>query len=234
MLRTFLAFAIAFIALLALEPAFAEPQRFPVVSMPREAFENAVWDYNRAKMGKESVVGTIQGLGGSADAVMTYDLKGKYEYFESKVGYIQGTPSGRSAFFEVWADGVLLYATEMISSGQEPDIIRIPVAKRQIMQLRIRPDRYEGTHGAAFGEPMLYNGVGPDFMNTLTINNNGKINKVTNGSKLRNVEVSVPLEPGEHEYTVRVKYDEKAGRVDIETVDAGGTPLETVPQVLPK
>lgn len=231
MLRTFLAFALVNLIFVS---ALAEPQRFPVVSMPREAFENAVWDYNRAKMGKESVVGTIQGLGGSADAVMTYDLKGKYEYFESRVGYIDGTPSGRAAVFEVWADGVLLYATEMIRSGSEPDIIRIPVAKRQIMQLRIRPDRYEGTHGAAFGEPMLYNGVGPDFMNTLLINNNGKISKVTNGGKLRNVEVTVPLVPGEREYTVKVKYNEKEGRVDIETVNSGGAPVEVAPEILPR
>jgi hypothetical protein len=201
--------------------------------MERESFENAVWDYNRAKIGKETVVGSIQGLGGSSDAVMTYKLGGKWEYFEARCGYIEGTPSGRSGVFEVWADGVCLFNTESIKSGDDPVLIRVPVAKRELMQLRIRPDKYEGTHGAAFGEPMLYNGVGPDFMNTLTINNNGKINRLTSGAKARDVQVTVPLQPGSYEYTVRVKYDEKAGRVDIETVPAGGT-VEEMPQVVPR
>lgn len=214
--------------------AFAAPERFPVVNMEREAFENAVWDYNRAKIGKETVVGSIQGLGGSSDAVMTYKLGKHFEYFEARCGYIEGTPSGRSAVFEVWADGVLLYNTDSIKSGEDPVLIRVPVAKRELMQLRIRPDKYEGTHGAAFGEPMLYNGVGPDFMNTLTINNNGRITRATTAAQMREVEVSIPLQPGVHEYTVRVKYDEKEKRVDIETVKAGAGDLDTTPQVVPR
>ena len=213
-----------------LGPAVAEVSRYPLVSMEREAFENAVWDYGRAKIGHETVVGTIQGLGGSADAVMTYNLKGKFEYFEARVGFVEGTPSGRAAVFEVWADGVLLYNTQSLTSGQEPELIRVPVAKRQLMQLRIRPDKYEGTHGAAWGEPMLINGAGPDFMQGLTINNYGRITRLSSAGKTRDVEVTIPLTPGEHEYTVKVKYDEKAGRVDIETVPAGGG---SMPQTVP-
>lgn len=225
MLKHFL-LGVALVLGLGVGASGAEVSKTPVVHMPREAFENAVWDYNRVKMGKgdESVAGSIQGLGGAQDSVMTYKLDGKFDAFEARVGYITGTPEGRAAVFEVWADGSCLYTSDTIRSGESPELVRVPVSKMQLLQLRIRPDRYEGTHGAAWGEPYLYTGVGPDFLNTMVINNNGKIQRLTTGSRLNKVDVTVPLKPGNHEYTVKVQYDEKANRVDIETV-----PIESAP-----
>lgn len=211
--------------LLLLGGVRAEVRKVPVVALPRETFENMIWYNDRAKMGDEYVQGSVQGLGGASDAMILYKLGGDYQFFEARVGYVQGTPGNHSAVFEVWADGVLLYNTPSVKVGDPPLLIRVPVAKREMMQLRIRPDQYEGTHGAAFGEPLLYNGVGPDFMNTLTINNNGRITRQSTPARVQDVDVTVPLMPGKHEYTITVDYDEKAGQVDIVTTRAGGEPM---------
>ncbi|MEW6281756.1 MAG: NPCBM/NEW2 domain-containing protein [Candidatus Eremiobacterota bacterium] len=216
----------------------AETQAVPLVTFPREGFENTVWLYDRVKMGNEFVQGTLQGLGGATDSVIIYKLDKKYEVFEAVVGYIETAPDGKSSVFEVWADGVQLYATESIRSEEQPDLIRVPIKGAQFMQLRIRPDRYDGTHGAAWGQPMLYSGVGPDFVGTLLINRDGKKDRVVASKRksMKEIDVMVPLKPGAHEYTIKVNYDQKAGTVDIQTLPREGVvqPVEVVPPLNPE
>jgi hypothetical protein len=188
--------------------AWAERKFINMLLLRREVVENMLWEENQFQMGKTSVQGCFQGLGASADSVVVVTLEGKYDLFEAYIGYLKSASPGRSCVFEVSCDGTTLYTSDSVTSGKEPEKIKVDVKGRQSLTLRIRPDSYGATTGAAFGTPMLYADVPPDEMTPmLTVDYNGEKLKVEQpgGKPPKELTLPIPLKTGE--YRVKVTFD---------------------------
>lgn len=203
-------------------PALAEPRCVDLTLMPRHYFTNCDWSSDLSRMNGQETMASIVGLGGSPDSTMVYSLEGKYDMLETLVGYLDTAPDNRSAVFEVWADGVCLQKMGPLSSNDPPEKMRVPLKGRKTMTLRIVPQTYDSTHGAAFGDPKLWAELGNFVPGGVLMNVNGRTsqavpNKV-NGQE--EVAIPVPLQPGAREYRVRVEYDPGMGKVRVETTEA--------------
>lgn len=188
--------------------ARAEKRFLNMLAMRREIVENMLWEENQFQMGKTSVQGVFQGLGAATDSLLVVELEGKYDLFEAYIGYLKSASPGRSCTFEVSCDGTTLYTSDTVTSGKEPEKIKVPVTGKQTLTLRIRPDAYGATGGAAFGTPMLYAGVPPEEMTPmLTVDYNGEKIKVEQpgGKTPKDLTLPIPLRTGE--YRVKVKFD---------------------------
>ncbi len=200
------------------------PGFVPLVAAQRKGFTNCMWSREQSTMGTTPVNYNIMGLGGEHESSMAYEIKGKYTVLETLIGYSASVPDGRSAIFEIMCDGKPVERFGPISSGSEPETVRVPIKNCQILTLRILPQGYNSTHGAMWGEPKLwYNCDETDFEGTLIVNVNGRsVQAVPNTTpKGKEIELPVPILPGMHEFKVVTNYDEKAGRLDVTTVDMG-------------
>jgi hypothetical protein len=209
---------LAVLALLTL-PALGEPRFVYLVTLPRKGFENIVWDQGRATLNGETVLGTLQGLGGAEDAAIKYELDGRYDLLEVLAGYLDSAPDGRSCIFEVWADGELLQQTEPIRSDQKPVLLRVPLKGKKILVLRMHPTAYDNTHGAAWGSARLWTGIQGEIPGSLSVTIDGRTTRVNPAYQdgLPTVQVPLAIRPGKHSYTVQVDYDEKTGEVKVVT-----------------
>lgn len=202
-------------------PSIADPQAVPLLSFKREYFENSLWTIDRARMtGGQEVQGHILGLGGSNDALIVYRTEGRFDMFEAVVGYLETAPDNRSAIFEVWADGQMLQRVGPLLSQEPPENIRVPIKGAQLLQLRIHPQNYDASHGAAWGEPKLWTGVEGNFPGTVLMNVNGRPMQqmpTKPGSGKEEIAVPMPLKPGATEYRVKMLYDEKTGKLEVKT-----------------
>ncbi len=208
----------ALLGLLAI-PALGDPQAFELVQMRRHYFTNTDWSTDHARLGGQEVLGSLVGLGGANDSTIVYDLSGKFDMLETLVGYLDSAPSNRSAVFEVWADGTLLQKMGPLISGGPPELMRVPLKGRKMLTLRIVPQRYDSTHGAAWGDPKLWANLGDQLPGGLLMTVDGRsMQTVPNNYKgQQEVTIPVPLQPGSREYRVRTEYEPASGRVRIQT-----------------
>ena len=193
---------------LAVNPVAAEPPviRAALVEMPRESSESMLWETTPTKMGDRDVSGTLQGLG-AGESRVAYKLEGKYDVLEAYIGFLNTVPKGRSARFEVTADGLSIYVSEVISSGNEPLKVRIPIKGKNYLILGIKPQHYGATLGAAWADPFILGGVkAEDFPQPVTIEINGKRSQIDppGGNLPKDLAVPIPLVHGTAEYRVKV------------------------------
>ncbi len=200
-------------------PALAEPQCVDLVLMRRHYVTNGDWSTELQRMAGQEVQGSLVGHGGSADSTMVYQLDGKFDMIESLVGYLDSSPANRSAVFEVWADGQLIQKVGPLSSGQPPELVRAPLKGRKMLTLRIVPQRYDSTHGAAWGNPKLWAELGDQIPGGLLLNVDGRTSQTVSNriEGKEQVAVPLPLQPGVREYRVRMEYDPGAGKVQVQT-----------------
>lgn len=203
-------------------PALAQSGSVFLVQLPRKYFSNCMWSTEHLRMGGNQVSTCIMGLGGEHDATMQYELKARYDMFEAMVGFSDSAPDNRAAVFEVWGDGVMLQRMGPLSSGTDPDTIRVPIKGVNILSLRIVPEGYNATHGAVWGDPKVFSGVTKDqFPGSLIVDYNGRQftgmpNKYMNQPELN---LPIPLNPGVREYKVRTEYDQVTGKLKVTTTN---------------
>jgi hypothetical protein len=221
----------ALVALLVI-PALAAPQSIDLVHMRRHYFTNTDWSTDHARLGGQEILGSLVGLGGSNDSTIVYEIAGKFDMLETLVGYLDSAPSNRSAVFEVWADGVLLQRMGPLLSGGPPELMRVPLKGRKMLTLRIVPQRYDSTHGAAWGNPKLWSNLGDQIPGSLLMTVNGRsMQTVPNSYKgQQEVLIPIPLHPGSREYRVKTEYEPTSGRVRIQT---GDVPAEKQTEEIP-
>lgn len=214
----------ALLALLAV-PVLGNPQTFELVQMRRHYFTNTDWSTDHARMGGQEILGSLVGLGGANDSTIVYDLNAKFDMLETLVGYLDSAPANRSAVFEVWADGTLLQKMGPLISGGPPELLRVPLKGRKMLTLRIVPQRYDSTHGAAWGSPRLWANLGDQMPSGLLMTVDGRsMQTVPNNYKgQQEVTIPVPLRPGSREYRVRTEYEPASGRVRIQTEEIPAT-----------
>lgn len=200
--------------------AWAKVEIAPLLAlrMERQGYENMYWEEKRAKIGKESVNGYIQGTGGADDALMGFELKEDWDVLDATIGYMSTTPEGRSAEFSVEAGGETLYTSGMIDSKAGASKIRVPLKGNRRFILRITAERYNGTAGAAFGAPTLLRGLSPEEMETSwNLKINGSSSPLSGTGAPREVMIPVPVpSEGEAEYTVKVRRDPETRTVIVE------------------
>lgn len=210
-----------------------ESTAVPLVALRYRYFTNCMTQTEHYTMthGME-VENSILGLGGESAATIQYELKEKYDYFESLVGYADSAPSGRTCTFELLADGVLVSKVGPISSDDAPDILRGSIKNAKMITLRMVPGKYNATSGAMWGNPKVFVGVDHSKLNdTLIVHINGNLIQITpqkiNGQK--SIPMPFPVVPGQHTYNVETNYDENSGRVDIKYQDVN-EPAEQTPK----
>lgn len=188
--------------------------------MARQGYENMIWMDQRVKIGKESVVGYIQGTGGADDAIIGYQLEEEWDLLETTVGYLATSPEGRSASFSVEADGKELYNSGPLESKGDVAKIRVPLKGHKRILLRITSDRYNGTAGAAFGAPTLYRGLPPEELETTwNLRFQGSTSPLTGSGAPREVMVPLPVPSeaeAEAEYTYKVRRDPATRTLTVE------------------
>lgn len=208
-----------------------------LVLLPRKYFSNCRWDTEHARLGGSEVDNYIIGHGSDTDATMAYEIKGKYDMFESLVGYRDNTPEGRSCTFEVWADGVRVAKVGPLSSGS-CDIIRAPIKGAKVILLRMVPSAYNATAGAMWGNPKLYFDLKDNEMpSSIIVNVDGRTyqtlpNKINDQ---REVNIPFPLKPGVNEYRVTTKFDETTNKLEVKKVcseEETAVPEEPTPGTL--
>lgn len=216
-IRVFLSF-LACLTLLAL-PTLANPQAVDLVLMRRHFVTNGDWSTDHQRMAGQEIQGCLVGHGGAPDTTMAYRLDGKFDMVESLVGYLDSAPANRSAVFEVWADGRLVQKVGPMSSGQPPELMRAPIKGCKMLTLRIVPQKYDSTHGAAWGNPKLWANLGDQLPGGLLMNVDGRASQTVSNrvEGQEQVAVPLPLKPGVREYKVRMEYDSEAGRVQVQT-----------------
>ena len=204
-------------------PLAAEPERKPaiginVVDYKRETSESILWETGGAKMGTQAVSGTLSGLG-AGDSFVAYKFEKRYDILEAYIGYLKTAAKGRSCHFEVIADGVTIFTSELMTSATEPTKVRIPIKGHDLVVLMIRPENYGATAGAAWGSPMVYIGVPPEDMpKPVTVEINGKSSKLNHpgGGMPKELLVPIPVTPGNSEYRVKVVSDPILNKVKIQ------------------
>ncbi len=205
----------------------SQPAMCPLVSIRQRYFTNCMSSMEHARMSGDMEVETsITGLGGEAAATMQYELEGKFDLFESVVGFSASAPDSRSCTFELWADNALVTKVGPLKATDAPDILRGNIKGARMITLRMVPSKYNGTAGAMWGDPKLYAGMGDkQFDDTLILHVNGELLKVTPSKVHGQTRIMLPfnLQPGRQEYKISTDYDAKEGRVDIEY-----KPLESV------
>lgn len=220
-------FTLLCLALLLPQPARSEPAWANLAAMRRKFFANCIWSVDRARMHGQEVEGSLSGLGGSEDSMMVYELEHPFELFESWVGYLDGTPASRAAVFEVWADGAMLRRVGPLQSGEPPERIRVPIKGARVLTLRIFPERYDHTHGAAWGSPRLWTGLQGHMPGEVLLDLDGRRQPVDplvgrGGTRLP---VPIPLKEGEHTYQVRIRFQAGSGIAEVEVEE--GPPRST-------
>jgi len=195
------------------------PVSSPLVYFKRYTFESMVWDEGRVDLGKQSVTGFLQGLGAPGDSLIAYELEDSWDMLESLIGYPKTSAPGKSAIFEVQADGQTIYTSEPIKSGgEEPELIKVPIQGKRMIILRIHPEKYGSTSGATWGAPKLMKGLKPeDLVPPLTVEVNGHRTSVLQpgGKPPKEHMISIPLTPGTTEYRVKVIMDKANNKATI-------------------
>lgn len=204
--------------------ALAEVRAVPLLALRSQwaGFENTIWMEQRTRIGGEAVTGYIQGVGGRDDAIMGFALEQDWDLLEATIGYIDGTPEGKSCIFEVEGNGVVLYTSGQIQSGQPPELVRVPLQKARRLILRIHSDKYNQTAGAAWGAPTVSTGVKLDDLKTeMTIDINGKRTRINppGGNPPAELNVPLPLKAGPHTYRVQVNYDKQGRKINVVTAE---------------
>ena len=214
-----------FIALLvAPAPAIAKEkskvQSAPLLAMPmaRKGKENMIWMEQRVKIGKDSVVGYIQGIGGADDAIMVFNLEDDWDLLEATVGFLATTPEGREAEFFVEAGGKTLYSSGLMESGGPSQKIRVPLNGNRNFLIRISADHYNGTAGGAFGAPTVYKGLSAEELElSWTLDVNGRRTPLIGNGPPREVFLPIDVPTGEEKvYLVKVRKDPGTSTVILE------------------
>lgn len=198
----------------------AEVRSVPLLALwkARSGYENVLWMDQRVKLGKDSVVGYIQGTGGADDALMGLTFEEDWDMLVTTIGYKQTTPEGRKAEFFVEAGGEVLFSSGLMESKGGSQEIRVPIRGHERILLRISSDQYNGTAGAAWGEPTLFHGLSDEEMkNDWSISINNRKTQLSGSNAPSDVAVpfSVPL--GEEvEYTVKIRRDSESRTIFVE------------------
>ncbi len=200
----------------------AEKRAVPLLALRMQfaGFENTIWMEQRARVGGESVVGYIQGVGGRDDAIMGFELKDQWDVLETTIGYLDGTPEGRSCRFLVEGNGKTLYDSGRFLSGDPSKLVRVALGETRRLLLRIQTDRYNHTAGAAFGAPTLVSGVDPNSINQpVTVDVDGQRSRFTptGGAVPSRLDFPMPVKPGVHDYRVRIDYNEEGRTITVVT-----------------
>lgn len=204
--------------------AWAKVEVAPLLALrrARQGFENTVWMEQRAKIGDQSVVGYIQGTGGSDDALMGFQLDDDWDVLEVTIGYLSTTPEGRRAEFFVEGDGKPLYSSGFLASNSGSSKVRIPLKGHRRILLRISGERYNWTAGAAWGEPTLYRGLPADEIEeTWNVKLNGSTSPIKGSGPPNQVLVPIPVPSTDDgvTYSVRVRRDSATKTVIVERTD---------------
>ncbi len=215
--------ALTFLALCAwTTPAFSDPAAMPLLNMRQKYFANCMRNIEHTTMGSNgntSVESYITGLGGADAAVMQFEVNGKFDMFESWVGFSSHAPDSRICTFELWADNVLITKVGPLRAGDQPDILKGNIKGAKMINLRMIPGKYNGTASAMWGDPKLLVGVeGTAAAESLVVHVNGELfqanpSKTDQGERIN---IPFPIKPGLQEYTIITNYNKKDGRVDIQ------------------
>lgn len=202
--------------------ASARVETVPLLAlrMQKAGYENIVWAEGRAKIGKESVSGYIQGLGGAGESRIAYNLKEDWDMLEVVVGYLSTAPEGRTATFTVEAGGVPIYKSGELHSKGPSERIRVPIRGHRQLMLTISGDRYNHTAGAAWGEPVLLRGLSAEQMETSwSLSVNGQKTPVPGSGPPPQVMMPLDVPVGDEEkvYTVKVRRDGETRTVIVES-----------------
>ena len=80
-----------------------------------------------------------KGLGAHAPSDIVYQLNGQYDRFKSDVGIDDETCASGSVIFEVWADGVMIYQSPLLT--QADDAVSIDLNIQGVNELRLIVDK---------------------------------------------------------------------------------------------
>ncbi|WP_088888904.1 NPCBM/NEW2 domain-containing protein [Leptolyngbya ohadii] len=76
-----------------------------------------------------------KGLGTHADSVVTYNLAGQYTRFRSDIGVDDYVGANGSVVFQVWADGVQLFNSGVMTGSSTTQTVDVDVSGRQTLEL---------------------------------------------------------------------------------------------------
>lgn len=192
-----------------------------MLSLEKVTNENILWEDVQASMGDQTVQGVLSGLGAAGDSMIVYKADG-FDLFTAWIGYLKTAGKGRKALFEVLADGVPLYSEEM-ESGKDPAFIKVPIRGKQLLMLRIHPQAYGATQGAAFGTPMVVSGAKAEDMDPqLQLDIDGKRTMIPmpGGRAPASIPVPIPVSGGTTTFRVKVVHDPATRKVQITTEKA--------------
>ena len=190
----------------------------PLLSIHQGHFTNCMREFDHSRIGETSVESYVIGLGGAEAATMQFELNGKFDMFESMVGFSSTAPDSRMCTFELWADGKLITKVGPLKASDKPDLLRGKVKSEKNITLRMVPEKYNGTAGAMWGEPKLFTGTaGAELEKNLIVHVNGELYKMTPQKVGGGRQISIPIvvKPGVNEYKVTSNYDESSGRLDV-------------------
>ena len=206
---------------------YAEVRSAPLIALwrARAGYENVLWMEQRVKIGNDSVVGYIQGTGGADDAIMGLRFEEEWDMLVTTIGYKKTTPSGREAEFFVEAGGKTIYSSGIMESKGHSQEIRVPIRGHKTILLRISSEQYNGTAGAAWGAPTLYQGLSEEEMkNDWSISVNKRKTPLPGGNAPSEVAVPFDVPHGEEaEYRVKIRRDTETRTIYVEKVPTNAT-----------
>lgn len=221
---------------LAVLPAIAkQSSQCMLLQLHQDYFTNCMGTVEHTRMaGNKEVDSYIVGMGSGEAATIRYELKGRFDVFESMVGFRDSAPESRLCTFELWADSVLIKKIGPLRPADGPDILRGNIKKAKVITLRMVPDKYNGTAGAMWGNPKLMNGVSEEDLNdaSMVVHVNGELMQLTpdKSKGMKRVSIPFPVKPGINEYKVTTKVDEASGKMEV--VYGAGTPATEEPLVI--
>jgi len=107
-----------------------------------------------------------KGLGVSANSVVTYKLGGQYSSFVSDIGIDDEVGSGGSVRFQVWADGILLYDSGLMTHGSATQHVNVDVTGKSQLQLVANVGTTNGNDHADWAGASLVSGQTPPIVPT--------------------------------------------------------------------
>ncbi|MBQ7502912.1 NPCBM/NEW2 domain-containing protein [bacterium] len=207
-------------------PRLSEAGITALIALRQDYFTNCMAHAEHAKIGDTEIESYILGMGGADAATIRYEVKGRYDMFESIVGFSDSAPEGRICTFELLADGELITKVGPLTSGEGNEIIKGNIKGANFITLRMVPGKYNGTANAMWGDPKLYSDLKKnENPGSLVLHINGKLHQVNPNKVNGKTQISVPfiLKPGQHTYIIKTSFDEEQNQADIEVQNPDGS-----------
>ena len=123
----------------AIDEKIDELEQFLPFDLVIDAYSEKVDEVNRNSTNFKTLDGSVYGkwMWGRNEASISYELDAEYDVFEAVFALRGEAEDDKSAYFELWFDGVLAYTSDELASDDEVTALLVSVDVTGVKELKI-------------------------------------------------------------------------------------------------